>query len=92
MVTPAGIFRTAASPPVFDPSPPMSAPTSTLPKSLQITLSVNVRSSLITPEIAQTVFPAMAVSVDTFVPAGQVPVRTDPPTATVAEVAMGAST
>ena len=34
----------------------------------------------------------MAVSVDTFVPAGQLPVRTDPPTATVVEVAVGAST
>ena len=91
-VTPAGIVSIAASPPAFEPSPPTSAPISTFPKSLQITSLVRLRSSVTAPDIAHTVLPAIGESVDTFVPAGQLPVRTDPPTATVVAVAVGAST
>ena len=90
-VTPAGMVNTAGSPPAFEPSPPTSAPISTFPRSLQITSLVRVRSSLTTPDIAHTVLPAIAESVDTFVPEGQLPVKTEPPTATVVVVAVGAA-
>jgi len=76
MTASAGIVSVAETPPAFDPSPPMSTPTSTLPSILYITSSVRVKSEVIGPSIAQTVFPATG---DPFVinsDSGHVPERT----------------
>ena len=53
---------------------------------------MRLRSSLTTPDIAHTVLPAIEESVDTFVPVGQLPVKTEPPTVAVVAVAVGAAT
>ena len=84
------MLKVAASPPALDPSPPTSTPISTLPKSLQITSSVKIKSSLIVPDIAHTVLPAIAVSVVTPNAVGHDPVKTVPLTATICVVAVGA--
>ena len=58
------------------PSVPISTPTSTLPSILYITSSVKVRSSVIGPWSAQTVFPATGAPFVTKGESGHVPVRT----------------